>query len=71
MGTNEYPKIEALQHDAARAAAFAPTNVVIAILRPEEVADCRRVFYGVVRASLEAYEALRRESDHHPRPSVN
>ena len=71
MGTNERPEIEALQHDAACAAAFALTNVVIAILRPEEVADCRREFYGVVRASLEAYEELRRASDHHPTPSVN
>jgi D-alanyl-D-alanine dipeptidase len=71
VSTDQRPGIEALQHDAARAAAFALTNVVIAILRPEEVADCRREFYGVLRASLEAYEELRRESDHNPRPSVN
>lgn len=71
MSTDQRPEIEALQHDAARAAAFALTNVIIAILRPEEVIECQREFYGVMRASLEAYEELRRKTDHQPRPSVN
>ena len=59
MSKPHRPDIEALQHDAARAAAFALTNVVIAILRPEEVSECQREFYQVMRASLEAYEELR------------
>lgn len=60
MSHKPSPGLESLQHDAARAAAFALTNVIIAILRPEEVGECQREFYGVVRASLEAYEEMRR-----------
>ena len=53
-------EIESLQHDAARATAVALTNVIVALLRPEEVGECRREFYQVIRASLEAYEERRR-----------
>lgn len=52
--------IESLQHEAARTTAFALTNVIIAILRPEEISECQREFYGVIRASLAAYEEQRR-----------
>lgn len=69
MSKPQRTEIEALQHDAARAAAFALTNVIIAILRPEEVGECQREFYGLVRASLEAYEEKRRSEV--PKPSVN
>lgn len=69
MSTNQRPDIESLQHDAARAAAFALTNVIIALLRPEEVTDCQREFYQVMRAALESYEELRRPSL--GRPSKN
>lgn len=62
-------ELEALQHDSARATAFALTNVIIALLRPEEVQECRREFYKVLRASLEAYEELRGRDV--PESSVN
>ena len=53
-------EIESLQHDAARATAFALSNVISALLRPDEVIEAQREFYRVLRASLEAYEEQRK-----------
>lgn len=61
--------LEPLQHESARATAIALTNVIIAVLRPEEVQECRREFYKVLRASLQAYEELRGRDV--PESSVN
>src|SRR4051812_34967036 len=51
--------LESLQHTAARAAAMAMTDVIIAILRPEEVSAFMTEAYAVILAALQTYESAR------------
>lgn len=51
--------LERLQHTAARTTALAITNLLAAMLRPEEQMELCRQAFELVKSAIEVYEAER------------
>ncbi len=54
-------ELDILRHDTSRAAAMALTDIIIALLRPEEVSIVMTEAFAVVLATLESYDKDRAE----------